>query len=119
MRVCGVPGCPSVYPRSEGSRCAAHRKAARQARYETNNVYSSKAHRAFRNAVLTRDVYCQALGPDGCVQFATVADHYPLTRRELVELGLDPNSPTAGRGLCATHHNQHTAATTPSGWADR
>lgn len=112
MRVCNVNGCGTIYPTEEGGRCQAHRREARQARV-SNRVYSTRGHLIFRDAVLTRDVVCVI---PGCVQWATVADHYPRTRLELVALALNPNDPQYGRGLCSLHHNQHTAATTPGGW---
>jgi 5-methylcytosine-specific restriction protein A len=46
--------------------------------------------------VLRRDVLCVLCG----VRLASVADHYPMERRELVASGLDPNDPRHGRGLC-------------------
>ncbi|PXA72377.1 hypothetical protein CTB96_02785 [Cryobacterium arcticum] len=50
---------------------------------------------------------------------STVADHYPLTRRELLASHADPDDPARGRGLCARCHNKHTAASSPGGWAAR
>jgi len=112
MRVCNVAGCGVIYPTDEGGRCPTHRREARQARV-SNKVNSTRGHLAFRDAVLTRDVVCVI--PD-CVQWATVADHYPRDRKTLVDLGLNPNDPQYGRGLCSVHHNQHTAATSPGGF---
>lgn len=112
MKVCSVPGCPRIYD-DKVSKCPEHRREARRARVD-NKVYSSPGHLRFRGAVLARDYICVI---DGCFQFATVADHYPHTRRELADSGLDPNDPVYGRGLCAPHHNKHTAATSPGGWA--
>ena len=111
MRVCNVPGCAELFD-GPGGRCPTHKREARAARV-TNRVYNTPGHHRFRNAVLTRDVVCVI---DGCVQWATVADHYPRDRRTLVDLGLNPNDPQYGRGLCAQHHNAHTAATSPGGW---
>lgn len=112
MKVCNVNACPELFD-GPGGRCPTHRREAR-ARRVTNRVYSTKAHRTFRDAVLTRDPICTT---PGCNQWSTVADHYPRTRRELEELGLNPNDPQYGRGLCAKHHNAHTAQTSPGGWA--
>ncbi|AGL13864.1 hypothetical protein [Actinoplanes sp. N902-109] len=48
---------------------------------------------------------------------STVADHYPLSRRELADRGLNPDDPTAGRGLCKRCHDKSTAVHQPGGWA--
>jgi 5-methylcytosine-specific restriction protein A len=50
------------------------------------------------------------------VAFATVADHYPLSRKELIDAGLDPNDPQHGRGLCKPCHDRETAQNQPGGW---
>lgn len=34
-----------------------------------------------------------------------------MSRKELVEAGLDPNEPDYGRALCESCHNSHTAKT--------
>jgi 5-methylcytosine-specific restriction protein A len=44
------------------------------------------------------------------------ADHWPLSRRELVEQGLDPDDPKHGRGLCTSCHSRSTAREQPGGW---
>lgn len=111
MKVCNVAGCPELFE-GKGGRCPTHTREAR-ARRTSNRVYNTAGHQRFREVVLTRDVVCVI---PGCVQWATVADHYPRDRRTLVELGLNPNDPQYGRGLCTVHHNQHTAATNPSGF---
>jgi len=41
------------------------------------------------------------------------ADHWPLSKRELVERGLDHNDPTRGRGLCGLCHASATAQHQP------
>lgn len=112
MKVCNIPGCPELFD-GPGGRCPTHTREAR-ARRQHNQVYSSRGHRTFRDQVLTRDPICTH---PGCHSWSTVADHYPRTRRELVDAGHDPNDPQRGRGLCATHHNQWTAQTSPGGWA--
>src|SRR5690606_5357067 len=111
-KVCNVPGCPELIPPTH-TRCPTHKREAR-AKQAGNNTYTTRAHRNFRTAVLTRDPICTH---PGCHNWSTVADHYPRTRRELEALGLNPNDPQYGRGLCTTHHNQHTAQTSPGGWA--
>lgn len=111
MKVCNLHGCGTLFD-GKGGRCPTHATQARRARI-SNKVYNTAGHHAFRDAVLTRDVVCVI--PD-CVQWATVADHYPRTRIELVALGLNPNDPQYGRGICAPCHNKHTAATSPGGF---
>jgi 5-methylcytosine-specific restriction protein A len=113
MRVCSIAGCPNLYQGAD-SRCPTHTKTARAKRTD-NAVYSTAAHKRFRMAVLQKDPICVLCN----TAESNVADHYPQTRRELVEQELDPNDPQYGRGLCAKCHNAHTAATSPGGWNDR
>jgi 5-methylcytosine-specific restriction protein A len=47
---------------------------------------------------------------------ATVADHWPKSRKQLEAEGLDPNEPSYGRGLCASCHGKETAKHQPGGW---
>lgn len=113
MRVCSVHGCPEIYPASEGSRCAKHRREADKRRgTATERGYTSKGHRSFRSQVLDRDPICVACH----LAQATVADHYPRGRDELILLGLNPNDPAHGRGLCKPCHDASTAAMQPGGW---
>ena len=115
MRVCSVHGCPNLYDGTE-SRCPAHRKQADTARgTKHERGYDSRGHKNFRNAVLTRDPICVLCG----IRLSTVADHYPQSRKELLELGLDPNDPQCGRGLCKTCHDRETAQNQPGGWNAR
>lgn len=113
MRVCSVPGCPTIYPTNEGSRCPTHRKEADKARgTATQRGYNTKGHQAFRTAVLTRDPICVA-----CHQRpSTVADHWPRSRAELIKAGLNPNDPQYGRGLDKQCHDRETANHQPGGW---
>uniref|UniRef100_A0AAU8GP67 HNH endonuclease n=1 Tax=Mycobacterium Phage BigBubba TaxID=3158890 RepID=A0AAU8GP67_9CAUD len=76
-----------------------HRGSAR------DRGYDSEHETEFRAAVLAAQPICP------CGQPSTVADHYPLSRRELIRQRLNPNDPRHGRALCATCHNTHTART--------
>ena len=113
-KVCSTPGCPAFADPGK-SRCHAHDRQADNAR-EGRGIYSTRGHRAFRRAVLRRDPLCVL-----CGKIATVADHHPRTRRELVEQGANPNDPAHGRGLCTACHNKATAndPRTRGGWNDR
>lgn len=66
----------------------------------------------FREGVLARDPICKV-----CRRApSTVADHFPLSRRELVAAGLDADDPERGRGLCKPCHDRETARLQPGGW---
>ncbi len=113
MRVCSVTGCGTLYNKSDGSRCAAHRVEADRARgTASERGYTSPGHRAFRSAVLRRDPICVICKTAP----STVADHYPLSRKQLIAQGMNPNDPANGRGLCKTDHDQSTAHAQPGGW---
>lgn len=116
MRVCSVHGCPEIYPPEEGSRCRAHRRAADRNRGSSwERGYTSDEHLVFQAAVLDRDPICVSCG----LAEATEADHYPRSRRELIDLQLDPNNPAFGRGLCSRCHKIWTAQAQPGGWNRR
>lgn len=116
MRVCSTPGCPTIYPATEGSRCPTHKAQADKARgTPRERGYTSTGHQEFRRVVIQRDLICQLCG----MEPATVADHYPRSRKELIELGLDPNDPQYGRGLGHKCHSRETAQHQPGGWNAR
>ena len=106
-RPCSRVGC-SGKAQDGHSLCARHLSRQRAhsdtKRKATRTDYSARGHRSFRSAVLGEQPWCVRCGGE-----ATVADHYPLRRRELIARGLDPDDPQYGRGLCAPCHNSHTA----------
>lgn len=112
MRVCNVPGCPTL---TAGRRCEKHAAAARRRHSQATAAYSTKGHKRFRAAVLARDPLCVLcrLAP------STVADHYPRSRADLEQLRMDPDNPKHGRGLCAPCHSRETARLQPGGWNAR
>lgn len=110
---CPEPTCPHL--RERGGDCPlGHSKAKRKrAQRRTDAQRPSAArrgygalHRArFRAPVLARDPICVL-----CHNAPSVhADHHPLTRRDLIARGLDPNDPRHGRGLCGPCHSRETA----------
>jgi 5-methylcytosine-specific restriction protein A len=114
MRVCSVAGCPTIYD-STASRCPIHETAAKQKHWDKTRAYSTAGHRAFRAAVLAHNPICVI-----CHQRqSTIADHHPLSRRELEARGLNPNDPAAGRALCKPCHDRQTAIHQPGGWNAR
>jgi 5-methylcytosine-specific restriction enzyme A len=112
-RVCSVPNCPTL---TTGGRCDEHRRQADRIRGTARQRgYSTKGHAVFRAGVLARDPVCVL-----CTQaLATVADHWPLSRKQLLAQRLDPNDTARGRGLCASCHNRETAREQPGGWNNR
>lgn len=106
-RPCSRVGC-SGKAQDGHSLCAKHlarqRAHSDAKRKDTRTNYADREHREFRDAVLGEEPWCVLCGAE-----ATVADHYPVRRRELIARGLDPNDPQYGRGLCVPCHNSHTA----------
>ena len=118
-RPCATPGCPALVPRGESrcEDCETSKQADYRARRDpvTNAHYKSKGHARFRRLVLHRDSLCVLQLP-GCTWIATDADHYPLSLKDLLARGLDPNDPSRGRGLCHSCHSKETARLQPGGW---
>ena len=53
-----------------------------------------------------------------CQRAATVPDHYPRTRKQLVAASVhNPDAAQYLRALCAACHNRETARLQPGGWA--
>jgi 5-methylcytosine-specific restriction protein A len=115
VRVCSVPGCPVIHDRNT-SRCEQHDTAARQKHWDATAGYNTAGHRKrFRPGVLARDPVCVICH----IAQSTVADHYPLSRRDLLDQGMDADDPEHGRGLCKTCHDKSTAEHQPGGWNAR
>lgn len=119
LRACPVSGCPEL---TSGGRCPTHLKDSDQRRGTRQERGYGRAHETrFRRGVLLRDPLCvctdQGHGHGAqCLLQSSVADHWPLDRRELVARGLDANNPERGRGLCKRCHDKHTSVTQPGGW---
>ncbi|MEU1497004.1 holin [Streptomyces sp. NPDC005732] len=119
-RVCSVPRCPEYTQRGK---CEDHRREAEQQRGTARRRGYGKQHeQRFRPGVLAKDPTCvctnEGHGHDGarCGQPSVHADHWPLSRRQLVEQGHDPDDPRHGRGLCGPCHSSETAREQPGGW---
>jgi 5-methylcytosine-specific restriction enzyme A len=111
---CSQPGCANL---SNGGRCDDCAVVAEAQRGNFRQRGYRRGHdNRFRRGVLERDVNCVLCVKAERWVTATVADHWPLSRRELVARGLDPDDPQHGRGLCDTCHNQQTAEHQPGGW---
>lgn len=115
-RICSKPGCPTIHDSATGSRCPEHAKAADRAHWDRTRGYNTRAHRiGFRLAVLQKDPICVLCNN----AVATVADHYPKSRQDLIDLAMNPDDPKHGRGLCEPCHNGETARNQPGGWNTR
>ena len=104
--------CPELVPVGTSMCPECKAKSDRARGTSTQRGYGTRHRKTFREGVLARDpicVICRA-------QPATVADHWPLSRRELVERGLDADDPQYGRGLCKQDHDRETARNQPGGW---
>lgn len=89
----------------KGGVCRPHYdQADRRRGTSTQRGYDDAHERLFRGPVLRKHPICP------CGEPATRADHYPIDRRDLVKMRLDPNDPQHGRGLCERCHNRHTAS---------
>lgn len=123
LKVCSTSGCPHL---TSSGRCEACQAKADTRRGTRQRRGYGRAHETrFRPGVLRRDPICtcdqQGQHTHGrrCYQPATVADHWPIDKRELVAQGMDSNDPAHGRGLCAACHNAITSLIQPGGWARR
>ena len=122
---CPTPGCEGVTAGGQCEDCKADAQAQRGT--SSTRGYSGPGHRLrFRRVVLDRDPTCtcpvrthrhHAGRP--CFNVSTVADHHPLSRKQLLDRRLDPDDPRHGRGLCDRCHNAETAVHQPGGWHDR
>lgn len=111
LRICSTPGCPEYTDRGRCPDCRT--KAERKRGKVAARGYSGQHVARFRRGVLDRDPVCVVCRKAP----ATEADHWPMSRRELIDQGLDANDPARGRGLCKSCHSSETAINQPGGIA--
>lgn len=112
-RPCSHPACPALV-RGRSSTCPEHSRQRASGRASTRRPgqYDTAWQRR-RRAYLYAHPWCVL-----CGRPATVPDHYPLSRAELVRQGVaDPDADRYLRPLCAACHNRETAQHQPGGWA--
>jgi 5-methylcytosine-specific restriction protein A len=108
---CPQPGCPEL---TSGGACDDHRKQREEQRGSNarKGGYDVRWQR-IRKAFLYRNPWCVL-----CGRLANVADHWPLSRRELIARGEPkPDAPKHLRPLCVPCHNKETAKNQPGGFA--
>ena len=123
FKVCSTPGCPNIV--EKGGRCRECRAKADRKRRPDGNPYSTPGHLRCRALVLARDPRCVCEGDCGrghhgmCGAPSTVDDHHPYERRQLIDMGLDPNDPQYSRGICKPCHDAKTARTNHAGFKEQ
>lgn len=91
-----------------GGYCAKHYGQADRSRGSARQRGYGERHRyGFRAGVLGDAGGSCVL----CGEVATVADHWPLSRKQLLAAGEDADDPRHGRALCKRCHDRHTAST--------
>jgi 5-methylcytosine-specific restriction protein A len=111
--VCTTPGCANTTNRGKCNSCQ------RRARKDSDRRRPSAADRGYgerwrrrRREFLRLNLTCV-----DCGATATVADHDPVSRRELVAQGVpDPDAFQYLRPRCTDCHNARTAREQPGGW---
>ena len=107
---CSVPGCPEL---TTGGRCPAHEKEANALRVTPGTSAYGRRWPLIRKRYLYAHPWCVL-----CSRTATVADHFPLSRRQLLARGVvNPDAFGHLRPLCTSCHNRETAKHQPGGWA--
>ncbi|RSO28310.1 HNH endonuclease [Streptomyces sp. WAC 06725] len=107
---CTIPGCPEL---TRSGRCEAHELEANRLRGSSSERGYGTRWQRIRRRYLYHHPWCVL-----CSRTAMVADHFPLSRRELVAQGVaDPDAWSCLRPLCTQCHNRETAQRQPGGWA--
>jgi 5-methylcytosine-specific restriction protein A len=112
LRVCPTARCPNL---TDGGRCVDCRAKASRLRGSASSRGYGTAWARRRRAYLVRHPICTL-----CPRQATVADHHPISRRDLVDAGVpDPDADHRLRPLCTPCHASETARNQPGGWNAR
>ena len=111
-QACATVGCPEVVPRG---RCTGCKTAAERRRGDAGQRGYDETWKRRRAAYLSHNPICAL-----CHGIANVADHHPLSRRQLAEQGVtDLDADHRLRPLCDRCHNRETAVNQPGGWNAR
>ena len=113
LKVCSTAGCPTLVPSGRCDQCKrqAERKRGSAAQRGYGHAWAKWAKR-----YLTRHPFCD-IRLDGCTGLATLPDHHPVSRRDLVARGVrQPDQDRYCRAACAHCHGVETARHQPGGW---
>ena len=116
FKVCSTVDCPNLVAQGRCAKCRAEAERKRGTRHERgyDSAWSKRAKR-----YLARHPLCAVKGPT-CSYVATVPDHHPVSRRDLVAQGVaDPDADHRLRPVCASCHGRETAVNQPGGWHRR
>lgn len=109
LRVCPTSGCSEL---TNGGRCTTCKARAETIRGNAASRGYGSTWARRRAAYLRRHPLCAL-----CPAQASVADHYPTSRRDLVAQGVpDPDAEHRLRPLCTPCHASETSRHQPGGW---
>lgn len=107
---CTIPGCPEL---TRGGRCVAHEREATKQRVTPGASAYGRSWPRIRHSYLYQNPWCVL-----CGRSASVADHFPLSRKKLLSQGAsNPDAFGNLRPLCTSCHNRETARKQPGGFA--
>ena len=113
LKPCTVPGCPGRAETGRCARCRNDRQGNTRLRVDTaaQRGYDARWRRR-RADYLVEHPLCAL-----CRRLAAVADHYPISRRQLLAEGVwDPDADEHLRPLCKPCHDRQTGLRQPGGW---
>jgi 5-methylcytosine-specific restriction enzyme A len=109
LTVCNEPGCINL---TERGRCTDCKRQAELKRGRPADRGYDKRWRRIRAEFLRENPDCVDCGDP-----ATVADHDPVSRRDLMEAGVaNPDDHAHLKARCASCHSSRTAVAQPGGW---
>jgi 5-methylcytosine-specific restriction enzyme A len=114
LQPCTTPGCSGRAILGRCDRCRGRAHANPRTRRDTaaGRGYGSQWAKVIRPEYLLQHPRCVL-----CGRIADLPDHYPVSRRRLVALGVpDPDADQYLRPLCRPCHKTETARRQPGGW---
>lgn len=98
---------------TNGGACPEHKRQREEQRGSASKRGYDVGWQRKRKAYLYANPWCVL-----CGRHANVADHWPLSRKQLQARGeANPDAPKHLRPLCKACHDSETAKNQPGGWA--